>query len=58
MDSLTDTSDIRDELSAAITSETEHADAVRLQEAKNILLDYISLLKDGANKQPAPLLAK
>jgi carboxyl-terminal processing protease len=47
----------RDELSEAITSETEHAENARLQEAKNILTDYISLLKNGT-KQNTPMLAK
>ncbi len=40
------TSTGRDELAEAVSAETEFADAARLQEAKNILLDYISLLKD------------
>lgn len=31
-----------DELTQAVTSETAHADAARLQEAKNILTDYIA----------------
>jgi carboxyl-terminal processing protease len=31
-----------DELTEAVTSETAHADAARLQEAKNILTDYIA----------------
>ena len=36
-----------DDLSQAVTSENEHAEAARLEEAKNILVDYISLMKDG-----------
>ena len=36
-----------DELSEALTSETEHADAARLQEAKDILTDYIALMKES-----------
>ncbi|HXS68133.1 MAG TPA: carboxy terminal-processing peptidase [Candidatus Polarisedimenticolia bacterium] len=48
----------QDELGTAINSETEHAEAAKLQEAKNILLDYISLLKNKPGKENAPLLAK
>ncbi len=48
----------RDELSAAVSSETEHAEEAKLQEAKNILLDYISLSKDNPGKENHPLLAK
>jgi carboxyl-terminal processing protease len=46
----------RDDTTEAVTSETEHAEAARLDEAKNILLDYISLSKNG--KQNTPMLAK
>jgi len=46
-----------DELTEAVTSESTHADAARLQEAKNILIDYIALLKQQTNK-PGSLLAK
>jgi len=48
----------RDELTEALVSENEHAEAARLQEAKNILADYIALLKDAPAKQNTPLLAK
>jgi len=40
-----------DPLTEAVTSETAHADAARLQEAKNILTDYIELWK--AQKESA-----
>jgi len=46
-----------DPLTEAVTSETAHADAARLQEAKNILTDYISLMKGQTNKTPS-LLAR
>jgi carboxyl-terminal processing protease len=59
LDSLTDASSTgRDELSEAVSAETEDADAARLQEAQNILLDYISLMKDRSTKAAAPMLAK
>jgi carboxyl-terminal processing protease len=59
LESLTDASaNGRDELVEAVSAETEHAETARLQEAKDILLDYISLLKDRTNKQSTPLLAK
>jgi carboxyl-terminal processing protease len=59
LDSATDTASTgRDDLSEAVSAESEYADAARLQEAKNILLDYISLLKDRTNKPAAALLAK
>jgi hypothetical protein len=48
----------RDELVEAVSAETEHAEAARLQEAKDILKDYISLLKDRTNKPATPLLAQ
>ena len=48
----------RDDLTEAVTAETEYAEAARLQEAKSILLDYISLLKGKTNKTGAALLAK
>ncbi|HEY2082163.1 MAG TPA: carboxy terminal-processing peptidase [Verrucomicrobiae bacterium] len=48
----------RDELTEAIAAENDHAEAARLQEAKNILKDYITLMKDGPGKQAAPMLAK
>ena len=41
-----------------MTVETEHAEAARLQEAKDILLDYISLMKARTNHAAAPMLAK
>jgi hypothetical protein len=47
----------RDEFSDAVTSEAVHADATRLQEAKDILTDYIALMK-GSQQKPAGLLAK
>ena len=47
----------RDDYSDAIVSETEHGEAARLQEAKDILKDYITLMKEQTNK-PASLLAK
>jgi len=46
-----------DELSDAVTSENEHAEAARMQEAKNILMDYIAV-KEGPARQNMPLLAK
>jgi carboxyl-terminal processing protease len=48
----------RDELSDALTSENDHAETARLQEAKNILSDYISLMKNGPGKPNMPLLAQ
>jgi len=48
----------RDGLSDALTSETEHAEAARLQEAKDILTDYITLLSEAAPKPAQPTLAK
>jgi carboxyl-terminal processing protease len=50
--------DDRDALSDALSSETEHSEAARLQEAKDILMDYISLMKEGPAKTNMPLLAK
>jgi carboxyl-terminal processing protease len=47
----------RDAYSEALSSENEHAESARLQEAKNILSDYIALLKDTP-KQNMPMLAK
>jgi carboxyl-terminal processing protease len=59
LDSLIETaSNGRDELVEAVSAETEDAEAARLQEAKDILKDYISLLKDRTNKESAPLLAQ
>ena len=59
LDSITETnSSSRDDFTEAVSAENDHADAVRLQEAKDILLDYISLLKDKTNKPPTALLAK
>jgi carboxyl-terminal processing protease len=48
----------RDEYTEALGAENEHAEAARLQEAKNILSDYIALLKDSPAKRNMPLLAK
>jgi carboxyl-terminal processing protease len=48
----------QDEYSTAVFSETEHAEDAKLQEAKNILLDYIALQKNGSGKENQPLLAK
>jgi carboxyl-terminal processing protease len=48
----------RDELTEAVNGESEHAEAARLQEARNILLDYITLLNSRTNKPTAPLVAK
>jgi carboxyl-terminal processing protease len=48
----------RDDLTEAVASENDHAEAAKLQEAKNILTDYISLLKEGPAKQQAPMLAR
>lgn len=48
----------RDEYTEALSAENEHAEAARLQEAKNILSDYIALMRDNSTKQTAPLLAK
>jgi carboxyl-terminal processing protease len=48
----------RDDLTEAIAAENDHAEAARLQEAKNILKDYIALMKDGPPKQAVPMLAK
>jgi carboxyl-terminal processing protease len=47
----------RDAFSDAVTSESVHADAARLQEAEDILTDYIALTKASKDK-PASLLAK
>jgi carboxyl-terminal processing protease len=47
-----------DELAEAVGSEAEHAEAARLNEAKNILMDYIRMSKEGPAKQNAPLLAQ
>jgi carboxyl-terminal processing protease len=45
LDTLPEASTDTDPLTEAVTSETAHADAARLQEAKNILSDYIALWK-------------
>ncbi|HWD93589.1 MAG TPA: carboxy terminal-processing peptidase [Verrucomicrobiae bacterium] len=45
-----------DDMTEAVASENEHAEAARLEEAKNILMDYISLSKGG--KQNVPMLAR
>lgn len=50
--------DDSDELTVAVTSEGEHADAARLSEAENILMDYIQMFKQGPAKSNAPLLAQ
>lgn len=47
-----------DELVEAATSEAEHADAARLNEAESILMDYIRMSKEGPAKQNVPLLAQ
>ncbi len=47
----------RDEYTDALLSENDHGEAARLQEAKDILKDYITLMKEQASK-PAALLAK
>jgi carboxyl-terminal processing protease len=47
-----------DELTEAVTSEAEHAEAARLSEAENILMDYIRISKEGHAKQNPPLLAQ
>jgi carboxyl-terminal processing protease len=47
-----------DALTEAVTSESDHSEAARLQEAKNILSDYISLMKNGPGKQTASMLAR
>jgi len=50
-DSIVDaTPNSSDALTEAVTSETAHADAARLQEAKNILTDYIGLWKKQDDK--------
>jgi carboxyl-terminal processing protease len=46
----------RDDLTEAMVSENEHAEAARLDEAKNILMDYIAASKGG--KQNTPMLAR
>jgi carboxyl-terminal processing protease len=46
-----------DDLTEALTSESTHADAARLQEAKNILADYIALSK-GQTNTPGSLFAR
>ena len=59
LDSVADTTTSgRDEMIEAVGAENEHAEAARLQEAKDILLDYIPLLMARTNKQNMPLLAK
>ena len=49
---------VSDEYLEALSAESDHAEAARLQEAKSILSDYIALMKDSSAKQTAPLLAK
>jgi len=49
--------DTGDELADAVTSESEHAETAKLEEAENILVDYIELMKEGPNKHDAPMLA-
>jgi carboxyl-terminal processing protease len=57
-DSLVEaTPNTSDALTEAVTSETTHADAARLQEAKDILKDYIGLWKTP-NDKPGSLLAR
>ena len=46
-----------DELADAVNSETEHAEAARLGEAENILMDYIRMSKEAPVKG-TPLLAR
>jgi carboxyl-terminal processing protease len=46
-----------DELTEAVGSEGEHADAARLSETENILMDYIQMSKQGLAKSN-PVLAK
>jgi carboxyl-terminal processing protease len=48
----------KDDYTDALISEAEHAEAARLQEAKNILSDYIELLKNGTKKTNLPMLAR
>lgn len=54
LDSVPDTASTgSDDLTAAVTSESAHAESARLQEAKNILTDYISwwmVAKDTLSK--------
>jgi carboxyl-terminal processing protease len=59
LDLTTDsTSSKSDPVSEALSSELNvHAENTRLQEAENILIDYIALLKEQTNK-PTSLLAK
>jgi carboxyl-terminal processing protease len=57
MDPTVDPTADRDELTEAASSENDHAEAARMQEAENILTDYISLWKD-AGKQNSPMLAR
>jgi hypothetical protein len=45
-------------LSEAVSAESKYAETAQLQEAKNILQDYISLLSDRTNKSTVSLLAK
>ncbi len=45
----------RDEFGEAVTSEAEHAEVAKMDEAEHILMDYIALSKPGQN---ASLLAK
>lgn len=47
-----------DERNEALGLEAEHADAARLVEAENIMMDYIRLQKQGPGKPNAPLLAQ
>ena len=50
--------DDSDELTEAVTSEAEHAEAAKLDEAEHILEDYILLVKNGPTKHEGPMLAK
>jgi carboxyl-terminal processing protease len=47
-----------DQLTGAVMAETDHAETARLQEAKKILIDYISALKQGPSGEHMPLLAR
>jgi len=47
-----------DELTEAVGSEAEHAEAARLGETENILMDYIQMSKQGPAKSNAPMLAQ
>src|SRR5262249_50308990 len=44
-----------DDLTEAVSAESEHAEKARMNEAENILMDYILLLKNGPKSTPTIL---